>query len=389
MILEERCGAPIKLGIAGLGLAGAFMIRAARNHPHFILAAGMDPLPRPRAAFVDAFNASGYEDFDSLCKDKEIEAVYIASPHRFHAKQTITALEHGKHVLVEKPLALNVRDCEAVVRATEKTGYKVVVGHSHAFDPNVRAMRKIIESGDLGRLIMILSFNYTDYLYRPHAEDEFKAGTGGGITFNQVTHQVEIARLLAGTPIRSISARVSALDIARPAEGCCMAFLQFQDGVTASLTYSGYDFFDSDEFHYWVAEGGASKKTKHGATRQAAIIRQSETSFHENLGFGGRSLPIEQPFLPHFGVWIVTCERGDLRLSTDGLLIYGEHGVKSVPVDRGEGRPGQGDALDALWNSVRGAAPVQFNANWGKATVETLVALKQSSQDGREIFLPP
>jgi phthalate 4,5-cis-dihydrodiol dehydrogenase len=347
----------------------------------------MDPQESPRRAFADAFQAPAYESYEQFCRDENVEAIYIASPHRFHARQTIEALEHGKHVLVEKPLGLTVADCDAVIAASKKTGYKVIVGHSHAFDPNVRAMRKVIESGDLGRPIMILSFNYTDYLYRPHAEDEFKSGSGGGIVFNQVTHQIEVARLLAGAPISSVRSRVNAFDATRPIEGSCMAFVEFENGVTATLVYSGYDFFDSDEFHHWITEGGTGKEARHGAMRQAFKNRNSEAESHRDLAFGGRDLPTEQPYLPHFGVSLVTCERGDLRLSPNGLTVYGIDGRKDIDVARGEGRPGQGDALDMLWQAVRQDAPSFYDAAWGRATVEALVALEMSSRETREVFL--
>ncbi len=384
---EKPATGPIRLGIAGLGLAGAFMIRAARQHPRFVLAAGMDPLERPRKAFSTAFDAPAYQDFDRLCEDENVEAIYISSPHRFHAHQTITALEQGKHVLVEKPLALTVEECDAVVEAAERTKRKVIVGHTHAFDPNVRAMRQLIETRDLGRVVMILSFNYTDYLYRPHAQDEFRSETGGGITFNQITHQVEVVRLLAGAPIVSVKGSTNILDPARPADGCSMVYLQFETGTTASLIYSGYDFFDSDEFHYWIAEGGTLKQANHGITRHTAMTRPSEDSSHQDLGFGGRELPTEQPFMPHFGVSIVTCERGDLRLSPKGITLYGVNGREDITVERGEGRPGQGDALDALWRTVREGEPTLHDARWGKATVEALVALQKSAKSGREVFL--
>src|SRR5918994_5860010 len=92
----------LRIGVAGLGLAGAFMIRAAKVHPQVQLCAGMDPLLRPREAFAKQFGARVYADFMDLCRDPMIEAIYIASPHRFHSAQAIVAMEHDKHVLVEK-----------------------------------------------------------------------------------------------------------------------------------------------------------------------------------------------------------------------------------------------------------------------------------------------
>jgi phthalate 4,5-cis-dihydrodiol dehydrogenase len=234
---------PVRLGIAGLGLAGSFMIRAAAVHPRFRLCAAMDPLPRPRQAFAQQFRARVYGEFADLCADPEVEAIYISSPHRFHASQTIAALEHGKHVLVEKPLALTMDDCDAIVAAADRTGRTAIVGHTHAFDPSIREMRRIIEGGELGRLGMILAFNYNDFLLRPHRADEFDEPGGGGIAFNQVSHQIEIVRSLGGD-VRSVRAHMGALDPARRAPGHCTALLSLENDAAASITFSSYDFFD-------------------------------------------------------------------------------------------------------------------------------------------------
>ena len=196
---------PIRLGIAGLGLAGSFMIRAAVAHPGIALCAAMDPLSRPRESFARQFDAPVYSDFHDLCRDPSVEAIYISSAHRFHAKQAVEAMQQGKHVLVEKPLALTLEECDEVVAAADRTGLHLIVGHAHAFDPNIREICRIIASGELGRLGMILTFNYNDFLLRPHRADEFDSERGGGIAFNQVAHQIEIVRLLGGR-IRSVRA---------------------------------------------------------------------------------------------------------------------------------------------------------------------------------------
>jgi phthalate 4,5-cis-dihydrodiol dehydrogenase len=378
---------PVRLGIAGLGLAGSFMIRAATVHPHIRLCAAMDPLPRPREAFAREFGAPVYGDFDQLCRDASVEAIYISSPHHFHAVQAIAALQHGKHVLVEKPLALTLAECDAVVEAADRSGLQLIVGHTHAFDPNVRAMRQIIQSGELGRLGMILTFNYNDFLFRPHRDDEFDSKKGGGILFNQVAHQVEIARLLGGS-VRSVRANVGSPDPARRAPGHCTAFLEFDSGAAASITFSALDFFDSDEFHHWIAEGGADKRpNRHGMTRQAFTQRNSDLVAHEALGFGSRVLPAEQPYLPHFGLIVASCERGDLRLAPNGLVIHGIDGTREVAVPRGAGRPGQGDALDALWRAVRHGEKCLHDARWGRTTILVILAMIESSAGRREVIL--
>jgi phthalate 4,5-cis-dihydrodiol dehydrogenase len=380
---------PIRLGIAGLGLAGAFMIRAARNDPRIVLAAGADPLPRPREAFARDFGATAYDDFRGLCADRSVEAIYIASPHQFHAQQAIEAMAHGKHVIVEKPLALALADCDAVIAASERAGVHLIVGHTHGFDPNVRAMRRIIRSGELGRLAMILAFNYTDFLYRPRRPEELDTARGGGITFNQVSHQIEIVRTLGGGLVRSVRANAGILDPSRPTEGHSVAFLEFADGAAASLLYSAYDFFDSDEFHGWISESGTPKPPdRHGATRRAFLAGpDAEPARQKDLGYGGRHLPMDQPHLPHFGIIIVTCEYGEMRLSPDGITLYGVDGRREIPVERGPARPGHGDVIDALWGALREGRRDYHDARWGKATLEVALAILQSSRERREIGL--
>jgi phthalate 4,5-cis-dihydrodiol dehydrogenase len=378
---------PLCLGIAGLGLAGAFMIRAAAVDPRIALCAAMDPLPDPRRAFAQSFHANVYAEFEGLCRDPSIEAIYIASPHRFHANQAIKAMEHGKHVLVEKPLALTLAECDAVAAVADRTGMQLIVGHTHAFDPNIRTMRRMIESGELGRLGMILMFNYNDFLLRPHRDDEFDSEKGGGIAFNQVTHQIEIVRLLGG-PVRSVRANLGALDDARLAPGNCTAFLDLANGAAASVTFSGYDFFDSDQFHDWIAEGGLKKPGyRQGETRRAFRARMSDLDAHRTLAFGGRVLPDQQPHLPHFGLIVVTCERGDMRLSPNGILIHGHEGTREFAVPSGPGWRGQGDALEALWAAVREGRSSMHDARWGRATVEVVQAILQSSAERREVIV--
>jgi phthalate 4,5-cis-dihydrodiol dehydrogenase len=167
-----------------------------------------------------------------------------------------------------------------------------------------------------------------------------------------------------------------------------MAFLEFENDAAASVVFSAYDFFDSDELHHWIAEGGTDKEPhRQGKTREAFLGRASDLEAHEGLGFGARVLPTEQPYLPHFGFIVVTCEHGDMRLSPNGILIHGVQGTREVAVPRRAGRPGHGDALDALWVAVREGRRCVHDARWGRATIEIILAILQSSKSHREVRL--
>jgi phthalate 4,5-cis-dihydrodiol dehydrogenase len=379
---------PIRLGIVGLGMAGAVMVHAAARHSGFRIVAAAEPQARPREAFVRDFNANAYDDMRRLCDDPAIEAVYIATPHQFHAEHARLAAAAGKHIIVEKPLALTLADCDAIIAAVEKTAVHLVVGHTHAFDPAIRAMRALIASGELGRLGMIASWNYTTYLYRPRRPEELDTSKGGGILFNQVPHQVDIARLLGGGLVRSVRAHAGGLDPARPTEGHAVAFLAFADGAAASLVYGGYDFFDSDELHGWISERGGPKQPAHGAARRALAARTRDEAALRTANFAyGAADGAEPPHQPHFGLTIATCARGELRASADGVFIYGEDGRREIPLPEGGRFSGRGNVLDDVAAAIRTGRKPVHDGRWGKATLEVALAIQTSAREGREVTL--
>jgi phthalate 4,5-cis-dihydrodiol dehydrogenase len=379
---------PVGLGIAGLGMAGAVMVQAAAAHSGYVLRAAADPHPAPRAAFVRDFPAARvYDDIAGLCADPAVEVVYIATPHQFHKPHALLAAAHGKHIILEKPMALTLADCDAIIVAVERAKVHLIVGHTHSFDSAIHAMWLMISCGALGRLGMIHSFNYTNFLYRPRRPEELDTAQGGGILFNQVPHQIDIVRLLAGGLARSVRAQTTALDPARPTEGSCAALLQFENGAAASLIYSGYDYFDSDEWHFNISERGAPKKIDHGAARRALMKTSDEVRARTETFAYGSSKAELPPHQPHFGITMATCEKAELRATAEGLMQYDRGGAHKVNIERAPGLPGRHQVLDEMAGALRlGARPIH-HGRWGKATLEVALAIQRSATERREITL--
>jgi phthalate 4,5-cis-dihydrodiol dehydrogenase len=379
---------PIRLGIAGLGMAGGVMAHAAARHSAFRLVAAAEPHPRPREAFARDFNANVYDDLDRLCDDRAVDAVYVATPHQFHAAHASRAAAAGKHVILEKPMALTLADCDTIIAAVAQAGVHLLVGHTHAFDPAIRAMRAMIASGELGRLGMIASWNYTSYLYRPRRPEELDTAKGGGILFNQIPHQVDVARLLGGGLVSSVRAHAGGLDPARPTEGHAIALLAFADGAAASLVYGGYDFFDSDELHGWISERGGAKVPAHGGARRALARRSGNEAELRTANFAyGAAVAEEPPHQPHFGLTIATCARGELRGSADGLFVYGEDGRREIKLPEGGRFSGRGNVLDDLATAIRTGRKPVHDGHWGKATLEVALAIQTSAREAHEVML--
>ncbi len=377
---------PVRLGVVGLGMAGAVMVHAAKLHPGTRIVAAADPQLAPREAFSREFGAPAFEDAAQLCRCADVEAVYIATPHQFHCQHAVMAAESNKHIIVEKPLALTLDECDAIISAVERNSVYLIVGHTHAFDPAVREMRRIIRSGEVGPLGLVAMWNYTNFMYRPRRPEELDTSRGGGILFSQIPHQIDVLRVLGGE-IRSVRAIAKQLDPSRPTEGLASALLQFESGAAATITYSGYDHFDADEFHYWTAESGAPKTAdQHGAARRSLLNSNDDEPSLRLRNFAlGAKVYVPPQHQPHFGVMIVTCSEADLRASRDGVLIYGLNGACEIALPRRAGVPGRREVLDDLYGALRHDKPLIHDARWGRATLKAALAVLSSAREQVEI----
>ncbi|MBV8087095.1 MAG: Gfo/Idh/MocA family oxidoreductase [Chloroflexi bacterium] len=369
------------------------MLPSLMAHPEVEIVGAADTRPEALDAFERGFKGAVYLDAEDLMRDPGVEAVYIATPHQFHRDHVLMACQHGKHAIVEKPMALTIEDCDAMNAAVEGSGIRLVVGHTHSFDPPVLEMRRIIREGRLGPVRMINTWNYTDFLYRPRRPEELDTRLGGGIIFNQVPHQVDTVRLLGGGLCRSVRSMTGVWDGARATEGAHSTFLDFEDGAAATIVYSGYDHFDGAEFHEWVGEGGRRSTPSHaGARRALAAITGAEADAKAATGYGGpkrRSWAAvdEERWHPHFGTIVVSCDGGDLRTSPRGVILYDNDGKREVPVPLGRATPDKGRVVDELVEAVNGGGPNVHDGRWGEATLEVCLAILQSGRERGEIAL--
>ena len=378
----------LKIGVAGLGRAFGLMAPTLARDPRLQLVAAADPRPEALQQINRDFGAKGFTSLESLLKGSDAEALYIATPHQFHAPQARLAASFKKHVLVEKPMALSLGDCRAMIAAARNAGVALVVGHSHSFDQPILETRKIIERGDVGKVRMITALNFTDFLYRPRRPEELDTARGGGVVFNQAAHHVDVVRLLGGGRVKSVRAATGRWDPSRPTEGAYACFLTFEDGAFASMVYSGYAHFDSDEFCGWIGEGGQKKDPAHyGAARRFLAAGTDELALKNarNYGAPGFVPPQERPLHPHFGPLIVSCDKADLRPLPSGVMVYadGEQRLEPLPAPD---VPRAG-VIDELYEAaVAGKTPLH-SGEWALATMEVILAMLRSAKEGKEIAL--
>jgi phthalate 4,5-cis-dihydrodiol dehydrogenase len=389
----------VRLGVAGLGRAFSLMLPTFLADPRIELVAACDPRQTARSQFALDFSAPAYASMEELVNDPSVEAIYIASPHQFHAEHTRLAAARGKHVLVEKPMAMSLSECDRMIADCRAANVHLIVGHCHSFDSPYLQARGIVESGELGRVKMIHALNYTDFLFRPRRPEELDTEAGGGVVFSQAAHQVDVARLLAGSRVVRVRAILGAWDPARPTEGAYTALLWFDSGAFATLTYSGYAHFDSDEWMGWSGELGAAKsQAAYGAARRRlrGIASAEEEAGLKAAGtYGGPAYQAPSGgaahaathLHQHFGPVVVTCERGDLRPMADGVHIYAdevrEHRPLPAPaVPRFE-------VIDELYGALVHGRPPLHDGPWARATLEVCLALLRSGREQCDIDLAP
>ena len=376
--------ARLRIGIAGLGAAGRAFLPAIRGHAAFELVAVAEPVAETRNEIARDTGAQGFADLPSMLSGAALDAVYVATPTELHPEHCGFAFAANKHVLTEKPMAITLDQGRAMIEAAERAGVVLLVGHSHSYDLPIKTMREIVAGGALGRVRMIHSWNFTDWIYRPRRPDELDVALGGGVTFRQGSHQFDIVRLIGGGLVKSVHAATFDWDAARRSIGAHTVFMQFEDGAAATAVYNGYGYFSTTEMIGDVTEWGFTEPLV-----RRAPVRRSAGSAADELAAkrkrAGGAIPASAPHQPHFGLTLVSCERGDIRQSPGGLFVYSDQGREEIalPNDRSPREL----VLDEFAGAIAGTARAIHDGRWGLANLEVCVAAIESSNSGKAVEL--
>ena len=184
-------------------------------------------------ALATEYGVEASPDLTTLLARSDIDAVMISTPHASHAAEAVAAAEAGKHVLLDKPMATNVADCDRIISAAERSGVKIMIMFGQRFrDCNVAAHR-LVREGAIGRVRMI---------------EERLLASGGlaslppwqslsenvGILVGHAVHNIDRIRWITGSEVSSVSAQVQC-DPASGNEVSTMALLSLEDGAMATL----------------------------------------------------------------------------------------------------------------------------------------------------------
>ena len=225
---------PLRVGAIGYGYTGKIHAQALLAEPGAQLTAIADSQPDRIKDLPPGVR--GYANYEDLLKS-EVDAVSICLPTYLHCKVALDALACDKHVLVEKPIAVNVEEAERMLRAARTTGCVLYVGMTHRFYPELREAKKLVDDGAIGDIVActdcaLEQLGFLDlppwYLQRQFA--------GGGTALTSGIHLVDRLRWFTGDEVKTVAGSAANPYFGSDVEDAAQMFLRFERGISAEIT---------------------------------------------------------------------------------------------------------------------------------------------------------
>lgn len=229
---------PLRIGLIGLGTMGRSHLEKEQGLDEARIVAVSDVVDRLVADACERYGVLGFHSAEALVKSGEVEALLIAAPHPFHAPIAVAAVEHGLHVLCEKPIAVTVSEADRMVEAARRARVTLGVMFQTRTQPALARAREIVASGVLGEIYRATMI--ATAWYRPQAYYESGAwrgtwaGEGGGVVMNQAPHSLDTFIWLGGMPSR-VQAKAWTRGHRIEVEDTVAATLEYPNGATGYL----------------------------------------------------------------------------------------------------------------------------------------------------------
>jgi predicted dehydrogenase len=244
-LATRKDGRKLRFGLIGCGEIAADSATAIRAAPNATITHAVDTSPERARSLAAATGAKATTELRELLDSPNVDAVLISTPHNLHAPLAIQAAQHGKHVVVEKPMAITVADCDRMIAAAASHRVLLSVCYCSRFEPAVSEARRLIEAGAVGRVFGTrISFGqwrgreyWTEGLtgrtrgdWRRHRET-----AGGGVLIMNACHLLDYMTWLVGSPISDVSATLATLASDVEVEDTVSLSYRYQSGAVGSL----------------------------------------------------------------------------------------------------------------------------------------------------------
>jgi predicted dehydrogenase len=354
----------IKTAIVGCGKVGHLHAKALSRAPEsvFVAACGRD-LARTEK-FAAAYNVKAYCDVEEMIRREGVQALTICTPHPLHALHAVKAAQAGVHVLVEKPLASSLQDCDAILQAAKAHGVRVgMISQRRFYSPCAR-VKKAIEDGKLGRPILgtVAMYGWRDEAY--YRSDPWRGswqGEGGGVLVNQAPHQLDLLQWYMGDIEELFGFWANQNHPYIEVEDTAVAVLRFKNGALGNIVVSNSQnpaLYGRVNVH---GSNGASigVQTDGGAMFIAGMTNITEPPINDLW-----TIPGEEGLLKGWQK-----EDADLFLTINPVEHYHQLQIsdflKAVMADRDSAVPGEEgrktvEIFEALYRSQRDRLPIKF-----------------------------
>lgn len=280
----------IRWGLIGCGdVANKRVAQAIQSEPRSRLVAACRRDETKLRAFCDKFSVEQpFVDCEQLIAEANVDAVYIATPVREHLPQALAAAREGKHVLVEKPMAMSVAECDAMIAGCRESSVKLAVAYYRRFYPLVDRMQELVSSGEIGQPISVSAVTTTPLDMKPGEDGYWRVVDdlgGGGALMDVGSHRINVFLHLFGQ-IDEVKAICSTSLASYEPENNALLLMRFANGVVGALQCHFGTTVDPDEFAILGTQGRLVARPLNGAELIVKSNGQRRTEQHppaENL----------------------------------------------------------------------------------------------------------
>jgi predicted dehydrogenase len=243
-------GRPLRIGIVGTGAVAQLVhLPLCTERTDVDVAALADADTGKAAALAERFKVDRVETTEALLQDEELDGVILCTPNHLHEAEAVAALEAGRHVLVERPMALTPEGCRRIAETAEARGRIAMVGMSHRFRPDVSALRGFVHGGELGTIYAGRVAWMNRYVpMRRSTWRQNPSEAGGGALMDLGVQSLDLLLWILGDPaIRRVTAVASRDEL--EVEDAATLLLETEDGAALTVEVS-WTFFSREDRHY-------------------------------------------------------------------------------------------------------------------------------------------
>ena len=227
---------PIRIATSGVGYIARLHALSTRELPDVEWAAAVNHRPETAARFAAEFGIPRtYATVDELLRAGGVDVLLVNTPNARHAPETIAALQAGVHVMVEKPMAMNAAEAQAMLAAARASGATLMVAHCFRFEQETRWLRAQVAAGRLGRILRTKGYG-VHVAWGPAGWFTQKALAGGGAMADMGIHALDTARYLLGDPLPvSVFARLDTCYGSYDVDDTGVVVVNWADGASSYI----------------------------------------------------------------------------------------------------------------------------------------------------------